>query len=362
MSDEKIVPGSVYFYAPNKGAAIFFTVAFAVSGLYHVWQCFYFKCFKLTTLLTLSCAVLTTAYATRAYGSVHYDDTQVYTASTLLLYIAPPIFQLANLQILGRLYYFVPYFALMHPARMFLTFASITAVIEILAVMGVAYLSNRSLPEKSTQMGDAMAKASLVLQLIQIAITLLMVITFHHVSRQGKITKSPRVTRPLAILYTTTGLLLLRTLYATFYHFATPANPTRALQDQNGPALPPILFGEVYFLVLDSTPILLSTILWNIFHPRSYLPADDTRYLAQDGRTELKGPGWKDSRSLTETFMNPFASLTHRAGHEKPFWERNGYAFGRSGRVVRTGGQGGRRAANQTHSQSQSHGVLGAQA
>ena len=36
---EPKVAGSVYFYAPNKGAAIFFTVAFASSGLFHLWQC-----------------------------------------------------------------------------------------------------------------------------------------------------------------------------------------------------------------------------------------------------------------------------------------------------------------------------------
>jgi len=41
----------------------------------------------------------------------------------------------------------------MHPARMFLTFASIAAIIEILTVMGVAYLANRGLSAKSTQLG-----------------------------------------------------------------------------------------------------------------------------------------------------------------------------------------------------------------
>ena len=64
-----------------------------------------------------------------------------------------PVLQLANSHILDHLFYFVPYFALMHPARMFLTFASITAVIEILTVIGIAYLANRDLPEKSTQLG-----------------------------------------------------------------------------------------------------------------------------------------------------------------------------------------------------------------
>jgi hypothetical protein len=33
------VDGSIWFYAPNKGAPVFFTVAFAASGGYHVYQC-----------------------------------------------------------------------------------------------------------------------------------------------------------------------------------------------------------------------------------------------------------------------------------------------------------------------------------
>lgn len=195
---------------------------------------------------------------------------------------------------------------------------------------------------------DAMAKASVVLQLLQLSVTLLMTFIFNRCCYVGRITRSPRVTRLLAILYTTTLFLLLRTLYTTVYHFTTPANPSHALKEAQSNSqsltLPAILLNEVYFLVLDSTPVLLVPILWNVFHPRGYLPADPARYLAQDGRTELKGPGWNDSRSLTETFMNPFASLTHRGGHEKPFWERNGYAFGRSGRV------GARRAPTQTAS------------
>jgi hypothetical protein len=34
-----IVEGSVYFYAPNKGAPVFFAVAFALSGALHTYYC-----------------------------------------------------------------------------------------------------------------------------------------------------------------------------------------------------------------------------------------------------------------------------------------------------------------------------------
>lgn len=34
-----IVSGSYFFYAPNKGAAGFFTIAFAATTIFHLWQC-----------------------------------------------------------------------------------------------------------------------------------------------------------------------------------------------------------------------------------------------------------------------------------------------------------------------------------
>jgi hypothetical protein len=35
----KPVPGNLYIYIPNKGAPIFFTIAFAISAAGHIWQC-----------------------------------------------------------------------------------------------------------------------------------------------------------------------------------------------------------------------------------------------------------------------------------------------------------------------------------
>ncbi len=83
------VPNTIYAYAPNRGAAIFFTAAFAVTALAHLWQCIHFRCFKLTALLPFGCSLLIAGFATRAYGAFNHDDAQVYTASTLLLYMAP---------------------------------------------------------------------------------------------------------------------------------------------------------------------------------------------------------------------------------------------------------------------------------
>jgi hypothetical protein len=218
----------------------------------------------------------------------------------------------------------VPYFALMHPNRMFVTFASLTFIIELLTATGLAFLSNRSLPDRSLERGDSMAKASLFVQIVVFGLFCILAGLFHRVCYTGSI-NSPRVLRPLFALYASFLLILARTIYRLVERFATPLGPYPADLSELSPAVR----YEWYFYVFDASLMLLNSVLWNIWHPRRYLPENPARYLAQDGKTEVKGPGWKDTRSLTETFMDPFAALTARSGHQRPFWEHNGYKLTR---------------------------------
>jgi hypothetical protein len=38
MEDGQYVEGSFWFYAPDKGAPVFFAAAFLASGAFHLWQ------------------------------------------------------------------------------------------------------------------------------------------------------------------------------------------------------------------------------------------------------------------------------------------------------------------------------------
>jgi hypothetical protein len=233
-----------------------------------------------------------------------------------------PLLQLATYHILARLFYFVPYFAPMHPARMLLTIASLTAVVELLTVAGIAYLANRDLPDKSLAIGDTLTKASLVLQLLVGVVFFLLAGVFHRCCLAGGI-KNVRVVRPVVVAYGSMLLLLGRTVFRCVEHFGVPFSR----KGVDPLSLSPVVRYEWYFYVFDAALVLVAVVVWNVGHPGRYLPVDRRAYLAQDGATVLKGPEWKDSRSLTETFFNPFAMLTTRGGHQKQFWESNGYAL-----------------------------------
>lgn len=281
------------------------------SNLAH-WFISHYKCFKLTGLLPAACSFLIAGFATRTYGAIHPDDAQVYTASTLLLYMAPPLLQLANIHILGRIFHFVPYFAPMHPTRILVTFTTLAFTVLLLTTVGIAYLSNTSVPEKMVDMGATLTKASLAVQILVAAVFFILAGIFHHCCRSGLI-DHPKAMHPLFTCYASMVIILIRTIYRMVEHFGTDSLTARE---------------ERFFYVFDATPLLLSSIVWNIMHPLRYLPESNVIYLAQDGATLIKGPGWKDTRSFGETFFDPFAALTNTSNfHQKQFWTNNGYSL-----------------------------------
>lgn len=75
--------------------------------------------------------------------------------------------------------------------------------------------------------------------------------------------------------------------------------------------------------------MLINMVLWNMQHPRRYLPEDYHVYLAQDGQTELKGPGWKGEMPWFMTFIDPCGLIAAVIGggrkKKKTFWETNGF-------------------------------------
>ncbi|KAL2167199.1 hypothetical protein VTG60DRAFT_1611 [Thermothelomyces hinnuleus] len=210
---------------------------------------------------------------------------------------------MTNSVILGWLFHFVPYFAPMHPGRMVVLVAAFTAGIELLSITGIA--------------------SYLALQLVVSGIYFVLVGIYHICCVRGRI-NNPQVMRPLFISYASMLLYLRRTTYRLVEHFGVPLSR----REGDGSELHPVLRGEWDFLVFEATFILLAVMVWIVGPPSRLLPSDPRMYLAQDGKTVLKGPGWEDSRSMTETFFNPFQMLSTRDGHQRKFWEQNGYSLG----------------------------------
>lgn len=239
-----------------------------------------------------------------------------------------PILELANYHVLGRILYYVPYYAPLHPGRTLTTFGFVSGIVEILNGVGVSWLANPAVNKDFVKLGEAFLKVSLILQIVVIAAFCFIAALFHRRCIAGGIT-TRKVQAPLLTLYISMFLILFRTVYRIVEHFAATRIYTASDSALDLATLSSIVRYECFFWAFAASPTLINSVLWNYRHPRRYLPRDYRVYLAQDGKTELRGPGWHDHVSWWVTFVDPcemLAALKGRKPEESPFWEKNGYA------------------------------------
>lgn len=69
--------------------------------------------------------------------------------------------------------------------------------------------------------------------------------------------------------------------------------------------------------------MVINSFLLNARHPMRFLPRDNKIYLAEDGVTEIQGPGYEDKRNFLVTIFDPFdfAGMIKGRNMNQRFWE-----------------------------------------
>lgn len=321
MADAQESLTNIWFYDPNKGAAIFFTIAFFATGVVHFWQAVHYHSWRLTGLYVFCSALFTAGFIARVLGSFDKGDVIKYILAIVLSYAAPPLYELGNYYMLGRVLYFVPYCSPIHPGRVLTTFAAISFAIEALNGTAASYVANRYLPQEKQDIGHTLFKVALILQLVVIAAFVALATSFYLRCRKGGINHT-KVNQPLLTLYLSTGLIFTRTVYRTVEYFEMdsfdPFSPDFDLSAQS-----PIVRFEWYFYVFEAAIMLINSVLINARHPRRWLPQSTKVYLAKDGVSEIMGPGYKDDRNFLATLLDPFDLVGMAQGRDKAtrFWD-----------------------------------------
>ncbi|TRM68204.1 RTA1 like protein-domain-containing protein [Schizophyllum amplum] len=292
--------GSLWCYAPNKGVPIAFAVLFAASGIVHAYQCFRYKCWSVSGLLPWAAVYFTVGFIMREVGAYNYDNLGVFIASTALLLIAPPVYEGANYFLLGRVLYYVPYHAPLHPGRVVTTFIGLDTAIGALTGTGAAYVANTSLPESKQALGHGLLKAALILQLVAMTLFIGIAARFHYKCRRTGVLKS-NLRTVIVVLYCSCTIITARTIYRTVEYFAVAQISTTS-----GGNISPIVCHEWFFWVFEASLMFSNSVLLNVFHPSRYLPRNNKIYLSEDGKTEIEGPGYKDKRNFLLTLFDPF--------------------------------------------------------
>ncbi|KAL4913006.1 hypothetical protein BDW62DRAFT_214599 [Aspergillus aurantiobrunneus] len=230
----RIVPNSLDVYVPNKGAPIFFTVAFAISAVGHIWQCYLYKSWSKMGLHSLVAVLFTTGYALREYGTTHQT-------------LVAPLLELSNYHIRGRIVYYIPHRAPIAPGNVLSIFGALMGIFEAINALGVAFTSNPKGDKQS--LGRILILIALAIQLCVITTFLCVAGIFHHRCPNASI-RARNIPALMITLYTSMVLILW------------------------------------FFYVFDAAVMLANSWLWNVFHPGRYLPSDRRVSLSEDGVTE----------------------------------------------------------------------------
>ncbi|KAK8076181.1 hypothetical protein PG994_003453 [Apiospora phragmitis] len=336
MEDGRYVDGSVWFYAPNKGAPIFFAIAFFVSGCCHLWQTIRYKCWRLTGLYVICSFLFVAGFIVRAFGAFDYGDLIKYIVSVCLVYAAPPLYELGNYYVLGRILYFVPYYSPIHPGRVLTTFAAISMVVGALNGNGAAYTANQSLSDtgKSPPPGRA-ADSGRHRPPIRHTGGLFppQVPPARHPLGQGR--------QPLTTLYLSSAIIATRTIYRVVEYFEI-SNVDFGAPDFDPMSVSPIVRYEWFFYVFEAGLMLANSVLLNVRHPPRWLPESTKVYLARDGVVEVAGPGYKHDRNFFATLVDPFDLYGMIKGRDKQtrFWDHDDMAESGQAKPSSKGGAG----------------------
>ncbi|KAL4770065.1 hypothetical protein BDW60DRAFT_224500 [Aspergillus nidulans var. acristatus] len=312
MANGEPILWSLYVYAPNKGAPVFFTIAYAVAAAAHIWQCQYvhftieclghlltavtlfsrYRSWRLLGLYPLSCVLFALGYALREYGAYHYlyDEENstvliVFVLSQVFIYVCPPLLELANYHVLGRIFYYIPHLAPLPPNRVMSTFGALMALIELLNALGVSLSSNPSSSTSQQNIGSHLTIAALAMQLAVILSFVVLAGIFHW-RLTKEVIPARKAILPLYTLYMSMSLILVRCIYRLIEHTGhttVDINDMKVLK-----SLTPVLRYEWFFYVFEATLMLLNVVLWNVWHPGRYLPANVGVYLGRDGREAVQ--------------------------------------------------------------------------
>lgn len=213
----------------------------------------------------------------------------------------------------------MPYHSPIHPGRVLTTFGAMSVLVEALNGNGAAYVANTSLPKSRQDIGKNLLKTALILQLAILCLFVTLAAYFNRKCKKAGLYPH-NLKAVLTTLYISSALIGTRTIYRTVEYFSTGS---LNFSNVDPATITPIVRYEWFFWVFEATLMVTNTFLLNARHPMRYLPRDNNVYLAEDGVTEVKGPGYLDNRVWLLTLVDPFdiVGMAQGKNMNRKFWE-----------------------------------------
>ncbi|KAL4924263.1 RTA1 like protein-domain-containing protein [Aspergillus undulatus] len=308
----------IYEYRLSHVLPIVFAGVLSLSLATHIYQNFRFRFWRVTFWMFWGALLYTIGWILRAISSYNPQHTNLYIAATVFVYAAPPVFSASAYNILGRIMHYIPMFAWLNPNRTVFFFVYIGAVVEGLTAAGGARIATGATEIDKYRSGATLMAVSVILQcIVEIALVFIVGTLHRKCARAGMLPRNLRFL--FYTLYGTSTLVLCRCIYRAVESLYTLDPPGVACND----TCEYFQRQEWLLYAFDAAPMVLFTFWINLLHPGQYLPRDKMRYLDFDGITERMGPGWLDSRSKFETFIDPLdlSGMMKKGKHHTKYWD-----------------------------------------
>ena len=192
----------------------------------------------------------------------------LFRSSAVLVYAAPPLYELGNYLVLGRSLHYIPHLSPIHPDRTLTLFLALSAVVEALTANGAAR-AIRADSDKDVETGKALLKTALVLQLVVMGVQLLLGGRYNYLGRKSEILKNntgtANIQNVLITLYLSCILITIRTIFRTVEYFlVSDFHPDPDTPESSVSAL---IRYEWWFWFFEATLMFLNSILLNWRHP-----------------------------------------------------------------------------------------------
>ena len=168
-------------------------------------------------------------------------------------------------------------------------------------------MADSSRSEAERNIGSNMVTASLCLQAALFGAFGLLAAQFHRrANKAGVLSKDLRTV--LWVMYVSATIVTIRCIYRLVEYIEGWESS--------------IYQNEVYFWIFEAVIMFVNTVLLNVWHPGKRLPQSNSVFLARDGVTERRGPGWADDRPWLVTVFDPFDLWGLFKGNDKKqFWD-----------------------------------------
>jgi hypothetical protein len=267
--------GSQYGYQPSLGIGITGLTLFTLSTIVHVYQMSTSRMWWLVVLVIGGITEII-GYAARIYSWDDDTSLNAFLAQTVTLIIAPSFFSAALYVVFGLIINRVGrQYSILAPKWYTIIFVICDLISLIIQAVGGGQAAVAAETNADTTNGTHIMVAGICFQMLTMSVYVLLVIIYIFRVSKVKIALTGKMKIFIFGMGIITLMIFIRCIYRT----------VELLGGWSGY----IITHEVYFACLDGLPMVIAFIAFNIFHPGSYIKADEKIDPVDDFPTKTNG-------------------------------------------------------------------------